>query len=133
MGGDGLEKILGKTGYEALISICYVLGYIEYKIKSGFQFKIVIFNEGEIAKLATWDNLANMVSEIYPEVKKKIYNRLEELKNTPFSEIEKRADRKFNEIDKNGTEDSDFMTYERFKQSVGTLIDVRAFFIIQYI
>ncbi|KKL79777.1 hypothetical protein LCGC14_2011420 [marine sediment metagenome] len=122
MGGDGLEKILGKTGYEALISIGYMLGYIEYKIKSGFQFKIVIFNEGEIAKLATWDNLANMVSEIYPEVKKKIYNRLEELKNTPFSEI-----------DKNGTEDSDFMTYERFKQSVGTLIDVRAFFIIQYI
>ncbi len=68
-----------------------------------------------------------MVSEIYPEVKKKIYNRLEELKNTPFSEIEKRADRKFNEIDKNGTEDSNFMTYERFKQSEGTLVDVRAF------
>ena len=53
MGGDGLEKILGKTGYEALISIGYMLDYIEYKIKSGFQFKIVIFNEGEIAKLAT--------------------------------------------------------------------------------
>ncbi len=53
MGEDGLEQILGKTGYEALISIGYMLDYIEYKIKSGFQFKIVIFNEGEIAKLAT--------------------------------------------------------------------------------
>ncbi|MCK4383456.1 MAG: hypothetical protein KAW66_09210 [Candidatus Lokiarchaeota archaeon] len=69
MGGDGLERILGKSGYEALITIGYMLDYIEYKIKSGFQFKLVIFNEGEIAKLATWDNVAHIISEIYPKLK----------------------------------------------------------------
>ena len=34
MGGDGLEQILGKTGYEALINIGYMEDYIEYKVKN---------------------------------------------------------------------------------------------------
>jgi hypothetical protein len=127
MGGDGLEKILGKSGYEALVTIGYMLDYIEYKVKSGFEFKLVVFNEGEIAKLATWDNLARLVSEIYPLAKTKIYNRLEELKKTSFSEIERRAGRIFNTIDKAGPEDKNFITYEKFINSEGTLIDVRAF------
>jgi len=127
MGGDGLERILGKSGYEALITIGYMLEYIEYKIKSGFEFKLVIFNEGEIAKLATWDNVAHIVSEIYPQAKIKIYSKLAELKSTPYSEIERDANRKFNIIDKVGPEDKNFMTYERFNNSEGTLIDVRAF------
>lgn len=128
MGADGLEKLLGKSGYEALITIGYMLDYIEYKIKSGFQFKLVIFHEGEIAKLATWDDVALMVSQIYPQAKTKIYHQLQKLKLTTFSEIEGVANRKFNIIDKKGPEDKNFMTYERFKNSKGTLIDVRAFF-----
>ena len=32
------------------------------------------------------------------------------------------------DIDKSGQSDPNFMTYKRFKQSKGTLIDVRAFF-----
>ncbi|HDZ17473.1 hypothetical protein LCGC14_1968110 [marine sediment metagenome] len=127
MGADGLEKLLGKSGYEVLITIGYMLDYIEYKVKSGFQFKLVIFNEGEIAKLATWDNVVLIVSQIYPQAKTKIYHQLEELKITTFSEIERVANRKFNIIDKNGPKDKNFMTYERFINSEGTLIDVRAF------
>lgn len=127
MGGDGLEKILGKTGYETLIDIGYMLDYIEYKVKSGFNFKIVIFNEGELAKLATWENLINLVSEIYPDVKEKIEAKKDQLKNTPFLEIEKSANRIFNIIDKKGPEDPNFMTYKRFKESEGTLVDIRAF------
>ena len=112
MGGDGLEKLLGKSGYEVLITIGYMLDYIKYKVNSGFQFKLVIFNEGEITKLATWDNVAHMVSEIYPKAKIKINNQLEELKNTQFSEIERNAKRVFNVIDKIWPKDKNFMTYE---------------------
>ncbi|MCK4383457.1 MAG: hypothetical protein KAW66_09215 [Candidatus Lokiarchaeota archaeon] len=50
-----------------------------------------------------------------------------ELKSTPYSEIERDANRKFNIIDKVGPEDKNFMTYERFNNSEGTLTDVRAF------
>ncbi|HDZ17684.1 hypothetical protein LCGC14_0910790 [marine sediment metagenome] len=128
MGADGLEKLLGKSGYEALITIGYMLDYIEYKVKNGFQFKLVIFHEGEIAKLATWDDVALMVSQIYPKAKSKIYHQLEKVKLTKFSEIERVANRKFNIIDKIGPEDKDFITYERLNNSEGTLIDVRAFF-----
>ncbi len=128
MGADGLEKLLGKSGYEALITIGYMLDYIEYKVKNGFQFKLVIFHEGEKAKLATWDDVALMVSQIYPKAKSKIYHQLEKVKLTKFSEIERVANRKFNIIDKIGPEDKDFITYERLNNSEGTLIDVRAFF-----
>ncbi|HEC37877.1 MAG TPA: hypothetical protein ENI29_06545 [bacterium] len=128
MGADGLEKLLGKSGYEALITIGYMLDYIEYKVKNGFQFKLVIFHEGEIAKLATWDDVALIVSQIYPKAKSKIYHQLEKVKLTKFSEIERVANRKFNIIDKIGPEDKDFITYERLNNSEGTLIDVRAFF-----
>lgn len=127
MGGDGLEELLGKTGYEALITIGYMRDYIEYKLTQGVHFKLVIFKEGEIAKLATWDNTLYLISQIYPKIRKKIYKQLPLLKNTPFSEIERKAGFKFDEIDKFGPKDKRFMTYKRFKKSKGTLEDVRVF------
>ncbi|MBY9006401.1 MAG: hypothetical protein KGD63_06555 [Candidatus Lokiarchaeota archaeon] len=127
MGGDGLEKLLGKSGREALITIGYMQDYIDYKVKTGFQFKLVVFDEANIAMLATWDNLITLISTIYPEVKDMIEKHLKKLKKTPFVKIEKKANRKFNEIDKEGPSHPHFMTHERFKNSKGTLVDVRAF------
>ncbi|MFX1256870.1 MAG: hypothetical protein ACFFAN_03345, partial [Promethearchaeota archaeon] len=79
-------------------------------------------------KMAKWDNVVELASKIYPKVKKKIYKRLSELKNTTFEEIEAKAGRNLSEIDKKGSSDSNFMTYDRFRKSKGTLEDVRAFF-----
>ena len=42
-------------------------------------------------------------------------------------EIERNAKRVFNAVDKIGPKDKNFMTYKRFNNSEGTLIDLRAF------
>lgn len=127
IGGDGLKKLLGKTDYDRLITIGYAEDYIEYKVNGGFQFKLVVFKESETILLATWDNVAKLTSKIYPDIKKRIYSRLEELKSKKFSEIQEMASFSFEEVERKGKDDPNFMTYERFKNSSGTLVDVRAF------
>ena len=128
MGSDGLERILGKSGLESLVEIGYTQDHIHHLIEQGFMFKLVIFNPIESCLLATWDNAANLAAKVYPKVKNKIYDKIEELKKVSFDVIEKESSMIWYDINKIGVSDPDFMTYKRFKQSEGTLIDVRAFF-----
>jgi hypothetical protein len=128
MGPDGLEHILGKTGSESLVEIGYTQDHIHHLLDQGFKFKLIIFNPIRSCLLATWDNAAKLASEVYPKVKKKIYNKIEEIKEIFFEEIEKESSMIWGEIDKAGPSNPNFMTYKRFKQSKGTLLDVRAFF-----
>ncbi|MFX1490146.1 MAG: hypothetical protein ACFFBI_13415 [Promethearchaeota archaeon] len=128
MGSDGLERILGKSGLESLVEIGYTQDHIHYLISQGFKFKLIIFNPISSCLLATWDNAAKLASEVYPKVKKKIFNQIEQLKKIPFENIEKESSMIWRDIDKSGPSDLNFMTYKRFKKSKGTLIDVRAFF-----
>lgn len=128
MGTDGLEHILGKAGLEILVEIGYTQDHIHHLINQGFEFKLIIFNPTKSCLLATWDNAAKLASEVYPKVKKKIYNKLEVLERVSFEKIEKDSSMIWSEIDKFGASDPNFMTYKRFKQSKGTLLDVRAFF-----
>lgn len=128
MGSDGLENILGKSGLEILVEIGYTQDHINHLINQGFEFKLIIFVPAKSCLLATWDNAVKLASEVYPKVKKKIYNKLKELERVSFEKIEKDSSMIWSEIDKFGASDPNFMTYKRFKQSKGTLIDVRAFF-----
>ena len=128
MGPDGLESILGKNGYESLVAIGYESDYIRHKIEvENNKFKLVVFSSGKTANIATWDNVIDIVSSVYPSVAAKLYSQKDALKQISFSEIEKTAGFKFNEVDKNGTSDNRFMNLERFEQSNGNIIDVRAF------
>jgi nicotinamidase-related amidase len=127
MGSDGLAKLLGRTGYDMLVEIGYEPEYIVHKVNQGNQFKLVVFGEGGAAKLATWQNTAEVVGATYPDVADMIRAKLGELKRTSFDEIERRAGFDFSEVDKLGSSDPRFMTHERFRNSRGTLVDVRAF------
>lgn len=127
IGEDGLENILGKTGYEMLVAIGYEKDYIQRKVNEGNKFKLVVFEEGSQAMLATWENLVKIIDMIYPAVTQKVANAIPQLKNTPFEQIEKSADYGFSQVDKNGPSDENFMTYDRFVKSQGSLEDVRAF------
>ncbi len=89
MGSDGLERILGKSGLELLIEIGYTQNHIHHLINQGFKFKLVIFHPISSCLLATWDKVAKLASSVYPKVKKKIYNKIEELKEVSFKSIEK--------------------------------------------
>ncbi|MDD4931773.1 MAG: isochorismatase family protein [Candidatus Colwellbacteria bacterium] len=123
----GLQKMVGKTGYEMLLEVGYEPDYLKHKVEEGNSFKLVVFPEGGAAQLATWDNAIDMIKEAYPDQADKIERQRHALKNTSFDEIQRRAGFKFLDIEKSGKNDPLFMTYERFKQSSGTLIDVRLF------
>lgn len=127
MGPDGLEKLLGKTGYDMLVEIGYETDYIQRKVDEGNEFKLVTFEEGGEAKLATWDNVIEVISAVYPQIASKLYKNLEGLKQVPFDAIEKYAGYDFSEVDKNGKTDSRYMTIERYEQAGDGLVEARAF------
>ena len=127
MGSDGLEKLLGKTGYDMLVEIGYEPDYIERKVNEGNQFKLVVFPDNGPAKIATWDNLPIVLKEVYPEIEAPLNKFLSQLKSIDFDAIESQAGFDFSEVDKLGNADPRFMTYDRFIKSSKTLVDVRAF------
>lgn len=124
---EGLQKMVGKTGYEMLIEVGYEPDYLRHKVEEGNAFKVVVFPEGGAAKLATWDNTLDMVGEVYPDVAAKIKKHRAALKSMPFAEIERQTGFKFLDVEKAGNSDPRFMTYERFEKSAGTLPEARAF------
>lgn len=123
---DGLDKMLGKTGYEMLVEVGYEKDYLEHKVKEGNQFKLVVFPDGGAAKLATWDNVIQMVKQAYPGI---VFPKViaDNLKRKKFYEIEKEAGYEFLKVEKEGKKNPQFMTYERFADSNQTLADYRAF------
>jgi nicotinamidase-related amidase len=126
MGPDGLESMLGKDGYDMLVTIGYEPDYLRHKVEQGNEFKLVVLEEGT-AKLATWDNTLDIVGEVYPDIAQLLERHRDALKNTSFEEIEKAAGYQFLDVEKIGKVDSRFMTHERLRESAGSLADVRAF------
>lgn len=127
VGPDGLQKLIGKNGYRTMIALGYERDYLKGKILDGTKFKLVIVPEGKVAKLATWDNVIDLVEEVYPGSATLIEQHREALKNTPFDEIQRAAGYNFKDVDKSGKVDSRYMTWERYQKSGGTLVDARAF------
>lgn len=127
IGSDGLQDLLGKSGYESLIHIGYTKDYIQYKMDQGNEFKLVVFNENDAILLGTWDNVPKLCAEIYPDVVDKIYAVLDDLKTVPFRMIQMLADFDFEETEHDGMNNPNYMSYERFRECDGTLVDVRAF------
>ena len=127
MGPDGLEKLLGKSGYDMLVEIGYETAYIDRKVAEGNQFKLIVFPEGGPAKLATWVNVIDVVCDVYPSIAAKLNRHRDSLAKVPFGEIERLAGFDFSVADKAGPTDPRYMTEERFRQSAGTLVDARAF------
>lgn len=126
MASDGLEQILGQSGYDSLITIGYEKEYIEYKLKEGCKFKLVVFNASDF-KLATWDNVIDVVSSVYPDLEEKLRKQLEALKAVSFEKIQKMEDQTFKKIDRLKEFSEHYMSYDRFKRSKGYLHNVRAF------
>jgi len=62
---SGLEKMVGISDREKLILIGYPADYIERKLQEGFQYKMVIFKDDTVTKIATWDNIEKLMTEIY--------------------------------------------------------------------
>lgn len=128
MGPDGLASLCGKSGYEMLVEIGYQPDYIVRKVRDeGCRFKLIVFPEGGPAKLATWDNVIDVVADVYPDVARKLARHRETLKVTPFVAIATQAGFDFSAVDKAGPTDPRYMTHDRYRTAPGTLANARAF------
>ncbi|MHA1271646.1 MAG: hypothetical protein ACTSPY_17775 [Candidatus Helarchaeota archaeon] len=127
MQGGGLEKLLGKSGFEALKTIGYKLKYVKYMLENNYTFKLIIIKDWQLLKIATWENVIYLIEKIYPDIVDKIKLRLHELKTTPFHKIQNMVDFDMEKVDNIGPNHPNYMTYQRFKKSNYSLVDIRAF------
>lgn len=127
MGPSGLHKLLGKTGYEALIEIGYTPEYIARNIARGMKFKLVLFERPEKLCIATWETAVAVVSDYYPELSDALRAALPELKSTSLEQFERNAGFTFAEVQAAGASDPRYMTAHRLAHSKKTATDVRRF------
>lgn len=127
MGPSGLKKLLGKSGYEALVEIGYTPEYIARNIARGMKFKLVVFDRPEKLRIATWTTAVAVLSGCYPELAPILQNALPGLKITSLEEFERLAGFTFAEVQASGPSDPRYMTVERLLQSGHTATDVRRF------
>lgn len=83
MGPDGLNTLLGKSGYDMLLSVGYCHEHIVQMLEEGMIFKLALFTAeqcGKAAKVASWENVLELVAEEYPYLKEKLYMHLDGLK-----------------------------------------------------
>jgi hypothetical protein len=124
-GSEGLQSLMGKPGYDMLLSVGYKPEFIRRKlVDEGNRFKLVVCASDSVGLQATWANVVDMVGRAYPSLRQKIEARLEELRTTAFADIEAAAGYHFADIT---PDDPRFMNVDNFAQSAGTLVDVRGF------
>ncbi|HLD99297.1 MAG: hypothetical protein A2428_16965 [Bdellovibrionales bacterium RIFOXYC1_FULL_54_43] len=128
MGSDGLEGLVGMNNDQIFTKIGYTSDYIKRLKNEGYKFKLVVFkSQGDDGKLATWNNVGQLVAKLYPGVASKIKTAMPRLKNTSFSRIEQQAPSKFSAVDKVGKSHPDYVDEVRLEKSEGKLWEVRGF------
>jgi hypothetical protein len=127
MGSDGLKRLIGKSGYEILIELGYMPDFIRVRLEQGTRFKLFVTPMYPGFKLATWENIVEYLSLIYPRAGAKIRQVLPELTKFSYAQIEKLAGYSLAEVFENGKADPRFMTNRRFLKSDGSVAAARAF------
>jgi hypothetical protein len=127
LGVDGLEKILGKSGYEILIELGYLPEIIKTQVELGIKFKLFLTPSFGGFKLANWDNVIEMVSIAYFYAGPRLRAVLPQLKKLEYSQIETLLGYSLGKVFKNGRGDSRFMTYNRYMKAEPTVGNARAF------
>ncbi len=128
MGPAALRSLIGKSGYEMLLSIGYKRDYIERKTGEGFAFALLVFARPKgWLKVANWRNTIDGVIAAYPEVAEIVRANADALRSTGFAEFEKQAGFSFAEVDVNGVTDERFITVDRLLQSDRSALVARRF------
>jgi len=127
IGSDSFSLLQGKTGYEMLLSIGYSREYITHLLDKGYSFKLVIFPEHQTAKPATWDNVIDMIGEVYLELASDLQLHKEALKLWAFEDFEVASGFSFHDVDKAGPTHPRYMTHERYLMCSRNLLETRAF------
>jgi hypothetical protein len=115
---NGLMQFNGLPGISALNIIGYPPEYIYELRLQGYQFKLLMFEDtASNVHPATWDNLCDIVCEVYPKVANKVQTQLPLLKSLSYHQI---CDRSYQQIRRN-------FTYKELQKVEGTTCHVRLF------
>ena len=126
-----LKKMIDKSGYQILIDIGYPKDYIQNVKKNKEKFRLILISKEEAdnklkMKLATWDNVIDLMKIVYPDISDRLERHRNGLKNTPYKKIIKMNNGKdFKDV--KGPDDPKFMTYQKYLNSEDTLVNTRAF------
>lgn len=127
MGPSGVERLLGKNGFEMLIELGHTAEYIEREVEAGTKFSLVVFRKQKGMATATWTNVLKSVQQHYPEVKHLVAAAENELKRTSFEDWQRKAGFNFAYVHALGSADPRFMSVARLLESEGDALAVRRF------
>ncbi|CAF4618568.1 unnamed protein product, partial [Rotaria sp. Silwood2] len=73
-----------------LINSAYTIDWIRYELNANRKFKLIIFSvSSDEVKLATWDNIFELLTKLYPEIDSNIWFRYsKQLKEMTFQQID---------------------------------------------
>jgi hypothetical protein len=120
----GLAKMLGKSGYEMLITVGHHPDHIKKQLSDGKSYKIVVFPASS-AYDATWDGLLKVTGEVYPDLVPDLRNHAGVFKSSKYDLFESAAGYKFHDVD--DPTNPRFMSYDAYVASSRLPWELRAF------
>ena len=120
----GLAKMLGKTGYDMLITVGHHPDHISRQLQAGKSYKAVIFPEDSAVE-ATWDGLQKVTTEVYPDLTNDFNNHMGTFRSTNYVDFETQLGYKLAEAD--DPNDSRFLDYDKYLASARGAKELRAF------
>ncbi|CAF1356617.1 unnamed protein product [Rotaria sordida] len=126
---ETLCNLLGMSHLDMLTNLGHTVEWIRYQLNANKKFKLIIFSaSSDEVKLATWDNIFELLIKSYPEIDSNMWFRYsKQLKEMTFQEIDPEGI-----IIKNyylGPDSDEYMHINRFLslKNHPTLLQVRAF------
>ncbi len=114
MGPDGLSLLPGMEPLSALDHIGLDPDYVQGRIAQGHRFRLLVFEGGDAAPLATWDNALTMVAHTRPELARDIEAHRDALKVLPISEVQASVSEPLDTIELAGSAHPAYMSLERY-------------------
>ncbi len=115
MGPDGLSVMPGSDTLTALDRIGLTRPYVQGRIAQGYHFKLLVFEGGIGAPLATWDNALSMIAARHPDLAQDIEQHRQALKTTPFADFEADAPEPLDNIELAGPDHPEYMSLARYR------------------
>lgn len=115
MGPDGLSAVPGMEPLAALDKMGFTPNYVQGRIAQGYHFRLLVFEGGDAAPLATWDNALSMVAACHPDLQQDIEQHRTVLGTTPFEVWQARAPESLEKIDLAGIAHPDYMSLDRYR------------------
>ncbi|CAF0964084.1 unnamed protein product [Didymodactylos carnosus] len=85
---DTLRTLVGMPSMDILHYIGNTDEWIQQQLRKGKKFKLIVFGGEDVVKLATWDNIVELMKHAYPEINDCLWEKYrDELSQLSFEQI----------------------------------------------